>query len=160
MTTSPIRLFLALLLALASRPALAEHEGPDAHSHGATQTITLDGNDIRPSNTTINHGDIISFVNYSTHPVQVTFTEPADLEQKIRCGLVHGAKTKDAPSAPWALFTWTDGKLVGNVPPGRFASVCSLEPGTYSFTAQIVGQSTRAADHASILASKGQIEVK
>jgi hypothetical protein len=160
MTTSPNRLFLALLLTLASRPVLAEHEGPDAHSHGTTQTITLDGNDIRPSTITIGHGDVISFVNYSIHPIQVTFTEPADIAQRIHCSLVHSAKTKGTPSPPWAVFIWTNEKLVGNVPPGRFASVCSLEPGNYAFTAQIVGQSPRAADRGSVLASKGRIEVK
>ena len=153
MTRSPFRLTLALLVALGAAPALAEHEAADAHAKGTTQTIILDGTDVRPSTTTMSHTDVISFLNYSTHPVQVTFTEPADLEKKIRCGLVHG-KEKGAPAAPWALFTWQDGKLVGNVPPGRFASVCSLEPGTYTFVATIVGHGSRSE------VPKGQIVVK
>jgi hypothetical protein len=155
MTTSCIRLLLALLVASVAAPALAESEAPDAHAKGTTQTITLDGHDIRPSATTMAHADVVSFVNYSTHPVQVTFIEPSDLEKKIRCGLVHGEKA--APAAPWALFTWKDGKLVGNVPPGQFASVCSLEPGRYAFTAEIIGQRAREG---SVLANKGTIEVK
>src|SRR5262249_52631573 len=103
--------------------------------------------------------DILAFVNYSTHPVEVTFTEPSDLEKKIRCGLVHGTE-KNAPSAPWALFTWKDGKLVGTLPPGKFASVCSLEPGSYAYTATIIGLGQRARDPGSVLPAKGQIEVK
>jgi hypothetical protein len=124
---------------------------------GTTQTITLDGNDIRPSATTMTHADVVSFVNYSTHPVQVTFIEPSDLEKKIRCGLV-ARQGEGAPTSPWALFTWKDGKLVGNVPPGRFASVCSLEPGSYAFTAEILGQGRVRSG--SVLAKKGTIEVK
>src|SRR5258705_5819838 len=147
MTTASIRLSLALALMLAAAPALAEHEGPEAHSHGATKTITLDGQDVRPATTEMSHGDVISFVNYSTNPVQVTFIEPKDLEKHIHCGLVRDPKDKGTPPAPWALFTWTDGKLVGNVPPGQFASVCSLDPGSYAFTAEKIGEPvTHAGD--------------
>jgi hypothetical protein len=152
MTTSAIRLLLAASLTLAITAAYAEHEGPDGHAHGATQTIILDGKDIRPSTATMAHDDVAQFLNYSTYPVRITFAEPG-LEKRIRCGLVH-AKGK-APSAPWALFTWQDGKLVGNVPPGQFASVCSFDPGSYAFTAEAIGHQAQAAETA-----KGQLEVK
>ena len=156
------RLPLALALSLAAAPlVLAEHEAPEAHAHGATRTITLDGQDVRPATTEMQHGDVISFVNYSTHPLRVTFTEPKDLEKRIRCGLVHDVKDKGAPSAPWALFTWDGGRLVGTVPPGQFASVCSLEPGAYSFTAEEIGAGTAQAGlRSGILPAKGNIEVK
>jgi plastocyanin len=156
MTTSSVRLALALLVAVGIAAAAAEHEELDAHAKATTRTVTLDGPDIRPSTTTMDHGDVVSFVNYSTHPIRVTFTEPSDLEKKIRCGLVHG-REKGAASAPWAIFTWQGGRLVGNVPPGQFASVCSLDPGTYTFTTEIVGQRTRDPG---VLPTKGQIEVK
>src|SRR5262245_28700971 len=142
MTTSCVRLALALLVAVGVGSAVAEHEERDAHAKGTTRTVTLDGAEIRPSTTTMDHGDVLSFVNYSTHPIRVTFTEPGDLEKKIRCGLVQG-REKGAPSAPWAVFTWQGKSLVGNVPPGQFASVCSLDPGTYAFTTEIVGQRQR-----------------
>ena len=158
MNATTIRLSLALSLALSAAPALAEQESPEAHAKGVTQTITLDGNDVRPSTTSMSHDDIISFVNYSTHPIEVTFTEPTDLEKKIRCGLVHGKEK--TPSAPWAVFNWQDGKLVGDVPPGKFASVCSLEPGTYAFTARIVSHRTVAGGPGNIVPAKGQIQVK
>ena len=151
MTTS-IRLLLAASLALTVVPAYADHEGPEAHAHGATQTIVVDGADIRPSITNAAHDDVVQFLNYSTHPVRITFTDPG-LEKHIRCGLVH-AKGK-TPSAPWALFTWQDGKLVGNVPPGQFASVCSFDAGKYPFTAELIGHQFAGKD-----AAKGELDVK
>lgn len=155
MTTRYIPFSLALLLTFAHGPALAEHEGPEAHSHAATHTITLDHSDVRPSSTEIAHGDVVSFLNYSTKPIHLTFTEPKDLETKIRCGLVRDAKAKGTPAAPWALFTWTDGKLVADVPPGQFASVCAFAPGQYSFTAETAGYKDSGT-----LPAKGNIEVK
>ena len=152
MTTSPMRLILAGLLTLVIVPAYADHEGPDGHAHAATQTIVLDGKDVRPASMTMSHDDVASFLNYSTQPIRITFTDPG-LEKRVRCGLVHGkGKT---PPAPWAVFTWDDGKLVGNVPPGQFASVCSFEPGTYAFTAKVIVHQFKGGDEA-----RGQLEVK
>ncbi|HXJ36817.1 MAG TPA: hypothetical protein VMS22_22500 [Candidatus Eisenbacteria bacterium] len=158
MTIRATRLSLALLLALGAIPAFAEHEGD--HAQHGTQTVTLDGNDVRPSTTNLAHGDVVSFVNYSVHPIKVVFTDPADLKEKIHCGLVKGAGGAAADSPPWALFTWENDKLVGTLPPGRFASVCSLEPGAYAFTAMIVGGDHKGAGPGSILPAKGQIVVK
>ncbi len=157
--TTGIRLPLALALTLAAVPlALAEHEDLDVHAHGTTKTITLEGQDIRPATTEMQHGDVVSFTNYSTHSIRVTFTEPKDMENKIRCGLVREAKAKGRPSAPWAVFTWTNGRLVGTVPPGQFASVCSLEPGAYAFTTETLGANAGPAN--GVLSAKGTIEVK
>jgi len=149
---------LAFLLALGVVPAGAE--GEDDHSKHDTATVTLDGNDVRPSTLTMKQSDVLAFVNYSTHPVTVTFTDPADIAQKIRCGLVKGQEHKGAATAPWALFSWQNGKLTGTLPPGRFASVCSLDPGSYAFTATIIGQSARSSDRSGVLPVKGQVEVK
>ena len=157
MTTSSIRIALALLVAVGVGSAVAENEDLDAHAKANTRTVTLDGTDVRPSTTTMNHSDVVSFLNYSTHPIRVTFTEPSDLEKKIRCGLVHGQE-KGSRATPWAIFTWQGGKLVGNVPPGQFASVCSLDPGTYTFITESVGPRTR--DVAGVLPTKGRIEVE
>jgi plastocyanin len=152
MTIRTARCSLVLVATLAAAPVLANHEGPDAHAKHDTKTIVLDGNDVRPARTTMGHGDIVTFVNYSTHPARVTFSDP-ELVKKIRCSLVRGREA-DAPAAPWALFTWEDGKLVGNVPPGQFASVCSFEPGIYAFTTMLIGTGDRSGS------ASGQIVVQ
>jgi hypothetical protein len=157
MTTRSIRFFVPLLLAVSSGPIFGEQEAPEAHAHGATRTVVLEGSDVRPASLAMKSGDVISFINYSTSPIRLAFTEPKAMADKIRCGLVRDAKTKGAPSAPWALFTWTDGTLTANVPPGQFASVCSFAPGHYAYTAQKVGG---AGDASGVLAAKGQIDVQ
>jgi len=157
MTTRTLRLVLGFVLALGASPTLAEHEDASGHAKHPSQTIVLDGNDVRPSTTRMNQSDVIAFQNYSTIPVQVTFTEPADLEKMIRCGLVTEKAETPPPSAPWALFEWRGGKLTATIPPGRFASVCSLEPGTYSFTATPVAHDPRPSG---VLPAKGQVVVK
>ena len=150
---------LALLLAVGVVPVRAEDT--DDHSRHDTATVTLDGNDVRPSTLTMKQSDVLAFVNYSTHPVTVTFTEPADIQQKVRCGLLKTQEHKASTSAaPWALFTWQNGKLTGTLPPGRFASVCSLDPGHYAFTATMFAHGARSSDSEGILPVKGQVEVK
>jgi|SRR5262245_29215544 len=148
----------ALLLACTGAPVLAETEGPSDHAKHNSRTITLDGNDVRPPQTRMDHADVLMFANYSTHPVRVTFTDPADLKSRIRCGLVRG-RERDAPAAPWALFTWENDKLVATVPPGQFASVCALEPGSYAFTVASVSASAQGAGTRGLLPAKGQIVV-
>jgi hypothetical protein len=158
MTTRRFALALAITVALGTGPAFPEHEGPGAHAKGATHTIVLDGEDIRPSSVTMSHGDSISFLNYAGGQVELTFVEPKDLATKIRCHLVSDKEQRPADAPPWALFTWRGGNLVAQVPPGQFASICSLAPGKYAFTARKIGQSA-PADGRAVLPAKGQITV-
>jgi len=158
MTIRTLWLSLGLALALGGSTGLAAEEDPSSHAKHVTHTIVFDGTDIRPSTTQMSQDDVLAFENYSTQPVELTFTEPADLRKKIRCGLVH---EKDAPeSAPWALFTWQGDKLVASLPPGRFASICALAPGSYAYTASVAGQSPRSGAGGSLLPNKGQVVVK
>jgi len=158
MTTRLLPALLSLFLAVTSTPALADVESPEAHAKHPTKTITVDNTDIRPGTLMMDQGDVLSFVNYSVHPVQITFTEPKDIEKHIRCGLVRSASDKNPPPAEWALFTWNEGRLVATLPPGRFASVCDLEPGKYAYTATVVAHKQGA--EGGTLPAKGQIEVK
>jgi hypothetical protein len=157
MTTRPTPVLMAFTL-LAAVAFAAGRETPAEHEHAAKQTITLDTADLRPESLTMDHTEAISFVNSSTHPYEITFVEPKDIEQRVRCGLVR-TKDKEPPSAPWALFMWQNGRLTANVPPGRFASVCSLEPGSYAFTASRIGHRV-PSESATVLPLKGRIEVK
>ena len=159
MTTGPARLFHAVALVLATASLAVAAETTAEHERENVQTITLDTADLRPETLTMSKDDRISFVNSSTQPFHVTFVEPKDIAQHIRCGLVR-PNDKTQPSAPWALFVWRDGRLEADIPPGQFASVCSLEPGTYAFTAERIGHRTPSGDTATTLPLKGQIEVK
>jgi hypothetical protein len=131
----------AVLLLAAPAAIVAETEDLGAHARHPMQTVVI-GDVIRPQKTDLRTGEVIVFQNHSVQPVVVTFTEPADLKQRIRCALVRGSEVGD-PKAPWQLFTWQNGRLVATIPPGRFAAVCSLAPGTYAY--QVVHQGGRAA---------------
>src|SRR5262249_32956295 len=147
-----------LLLALGSRAVLAEMEGPADHAKHTSRTVALDGNDVRPSQTRMEHNDVLTFVNYSTHPVRITFTEPADLQHRIRCSAIRGAENA-AGGAPWAGLWWRNAKGTATVPPGEFASVCSLEHGTYDFTVAPVDAAAQGTSSHGLLPAKGQIMV-
>jgi len=149
-------LALGLGLGLGAVPARGEDVG--AHARHMPHTVVLDGLDIRPSTTTMGAGDMLVFENYSVDPMRVTFTEPADLKERIRCGLVKQKEAEKA-QAPWQLFAWSDGKLVGTIPPGRFASVCSFREGTYTFVTARLGVEARPAGGGG-LPAKGEVVVK
>ena len=144
----------------ASRPVLAEHEGPEAHAKGTTKTVVLDGNDVRPADLEMAHGDVIAFVNYSTQPIQLTFIEPKDLSSKIRCGLVRERQGEGRTRRPVGALPVAGRQALANVPPGQFASVCAFAPGHYAFTAETVGHKVSATAGGTVLAAKGQIEVR
>jgi len=114
---------LALGLGVGAVPARGEDVG--AHARQTPHAIIPEDLDVRPSTTTMGAGDTLVFENYSVHTMRITFTEPADLRERIRCGLVK-QKEADKAQAPWQLFAWSDGKLVGTIPPD--ASRASARP--------------------------------
>lgn len=152
------RMALGITLAMAVGRAQAA-EDPTAHAHATTHTIILEADDVRPTQTTMAHGDSVSFVNYSTDPIRITFADSGDLEKKVRCAFIR-RKGSQPEGTPWALFTWEDGTLIGDIPPGRFASLCSFEPGNYAFTTTSHGQRSRSAAGGSVLQPKGRLEVQ
>ena len=149
---------VTLLLATAGIGRAAE-ETPTAHSAHPSKTIVLDNESIRPSSLTMGTGDLLVFENHSLHPISVTFEEPKDMREKIRCQLLDG-KVDDKERAPWMLFGWNAGRLSGVIPPGRFASLCSLTPGQYSFTVVPQSVAIRAPGQGAALPAKGQITVE
>jgi hypothetical protein len=151
-------LTIALLLGLGVGRARAVQEDAVGHTKHPMHTVVLDNEDVRPSTTTMDKGDVIVFENHSTHPIKITFTEPADQREKIRCGLVK-EKAGEKARAPWQLFAWENGKLAGTIPPGRFASVCSLQEGNYTFLTVREGVRVQAAGGGT-LQDKGEIVVK
>lgn len=155
MTIRIAGLSLFLALALAVTPARAAETAAD-HAKHPHHTITLDGDDIWPSTTTIDGGDVIGFQNYATQPLTITFTSPKDLKDKIRCHLIKDPDNP-APPAAWSTFSWQGSQLVAMIPPGQFASVCSLSPGVYQFNVVALGQN---AGPIGVLPDQGTIVVK
>ena len=150
---------LAFPLVAAFALAYAGQETPALHTGRPSKTILLDNQTIRPADLTMGSGDLLVFENHSLHPIQVTFQEPKDLRDRIRCQLLQG-KADDKERAPWMLFGWNDGQLTGIIPPGRFASICSLTPGRYSFTAARKAAIIRDPGQGGDLPEKGQITVQ
>jgi hypothetical protein len=148
----------SLLLAIGARLAWAEHEPLEAHTKHPLKTIVLDNQSIQPSSLEMTTGDALVFENHSTEPISVKFTEPADLRDRIRCGLIRKS-AREKSQAPWLLFAWTDGTLVATIPPGRFASVCSLKEGSYAYLTTRLTPGVRAAG-GGLVPDKGQINVK
>jgi hypothetical protein len=155
-------LVLSIVLALGVSAARADHHDQEevtAHSKHAMRTVVLDNVDIRPSTLNMERGDALVFENHSTSPITVTFVEPGDIVEKIRCGLVR-EKASDEAKAPWQLFAWENGKMTATIPPGRFASVCSLMAGTYVNTTSTVGVGAKQPGAGGVLPEKAQIVVK
>jgi hypothetical protein len=149
----------AALLSLGVSVSRAEEEPLGAHTAHPPKTIVLDNERIQPSALDMTPQDALVFENHSVHPIKVTFTEPSDLAEKIRCGLVRKSE-KEKSRAPWQLFTWNDGKLTATIPPGRFASVCSLQRGSYTFLASRQSVAIRSEGGGGDLPRKGQITVR
>jgi len=159
MTARMLGAICALALAAGGAPARSESEALDAHTHHPMRTIVLDNEHVQPSTLNMAPGDALVFENHALHAIEVTFTEPENVREKIRCGLVR-PKAETEGQAPWLLFGWADGKLRATIPPGRFASVCSLQPGSYAYLAVAKTAAVREQGSGGGTPEKGQILVK
>lgn len=151
----------ALLLALGLLVASGIARGTeDVHSHANAphKTIVLDNDRISPEALTMGEDDVLQFENYAPDPMTVLFVEPKEQPGKIHCHLID-AKHEGASKAPWLLFDWNPKQqLTATIPPGRFASLCSLAPGEYVF---VTKPATRAVSgSAEGLGMKGTITVR
>lgn len=146
---------LSLGLALGAAAAWAE----DAQSHAtAHETIMIDSERVVPQALTMKHDEVLEFENYSFNPMRIVFIEPKEQADKIRCHLIN-PRAGGAGRAPWLLFGWGAGhRLTAIIPPGRFASVCSLAPGQYAYVAQRAGRDVRAP--VEVAGPKGTITVE
>jgi hypothetical protein len=156
----PVRSLLALLPLLALLGvAGARAEAPDEHAGKRQQTVYIGNERVAPSTVSLGQDDAISWVNESVHPMQITFTAPADIEKKIRCAVLE-MPAKQRP--PWGVFDMRNGRLVGVLPPGRFASMCELSPGEYDYVVQRLDADAGAGGTPGTnpLPMKGSITVK
>ena len=158
MRASPILLLGGILLLVPGSLRAAED---DAHGHASAphKVIVIDAARVSPSALTMSPEDVLEFENFALNSMQVEFIEPADQAEKIRCHLV-GGKSNHGARAAWQLFSWGPGhRLTATIPPGRFASVCSLAPGQYAFVARRAAPAT-GTPPAATLGIKGTITVQ
>jgi len=115
-----------------------------------------DADTIIPSTLTMSHTETLEFDNYSGEFVQVVFVEPREQSDKIRCSATDHTPPDRIPSM---RFDWSAARgLTATIPPGKFASTCSLLPGRYAFVATRIGRDPRGAE--SSLGTKGTIIVR
>ncbi|MCW5891615.1 MAG: hypothetical protein KIT14_13840 [bacterium] len=129
MTVRSLVLTACLSLVVAAVPVRAD-EDASSHAKHKTQTITLGEDLIIPSDSTMSADEVLVFQNQSFNLLRVAFIPPPDLKDKIRCTW---ATSDPGKRPPWGLFQFEGDRLVGLIPPGRFASVCSFAPGSYAF---------------------------
>jgi hypothetical protein len=148
---------LALVLAVTSEVASAS-EGVSSGVPATRKIVVLNDAVVRPSALTMEKDDVLEFENASGQVMTLVFVEPTDQETKIRCYLTDHTIARPDQS-PWLLFSWGPGRhLTATIPPGRFASQCSLAPGRYAFVTRHVERDPRGAEAS--LGTKGTITVE
>jgi hypothetical protein len=150
---------VAVMLAVAVTSGIASaSQDVDRRVPTARRIVMRDNERISPSALTMNQDERLEFENESGEFMSLVFVEPRDQADKIRCYPIdHTIARPD--QAPWLLFDWGPGRrLTANIPPGKFASACSLAPGQYAFVTRRVSRDPRGAEDS--LGTKGTITVK
>jgi hypothetical protein len=132
--------------------------GPRADASAARTITIIDGDVILPSTLSMGTGDVLEFTNYSAEPMLLSFTEPRDAIDKIRCPVVHDEAPSGTPDPLLLDVDASRSRLSTIIPPGRSASSCSLEPGHYGFLMRRVSRDVRAPEDS--LGTKGVITVE
>jgi len=148
-----------MMLAAAVTSGIASaSEDVDGRVAAARKVIMRDNERITPSALMMNRGDVLEFENHSGQFMRLVFVEPRDQADKIRCYPIDHT-TARPDQAPWLLFDWGPGRrLTATIPPGKFASACSLAPGQYAFVARRVNRDPRAVEDS--LGTKATITVQ
>ena len=148
-----------MMLAAAVTSGLAStSEEMDGRGRAARKIVMHDDELISPSALTMNRDDVLEFENDSGQLIRLVFVEPEDQREKVRCHLVN--RTSARPDdTPRLVLDWDAGqRLTAIIPPGTFASVCSLAPGRYAFVARRVSRDPRGGEDS--LGTKGTITVQ
>ncbi|HZP41870.1 MAG TPA: hypothetical protein VFD84_10220 [Candidatus Binatia bacterium] len=135
-----LALAVPLLLAPGARAGAVE-ETIESHRDLETRLVML-GREDRPTPVTLEKGQALEFENQSLRQLIVTFQ--GDVKDKVHCGIIRPSE-KAKSKAPWQLFAWDSGALTAVIPPGRFATLCSFDAGTYTYVVKEAGASTPRA---------------
>jgi hypothetical protein len=154
---------VALVLALGQTAVVSAGETAKSHSGHPQKMLLVDEDRLAPDDLTMGKEDVLVVFNQSLAPMVFTFTEPKDAPERIHCELIHRDRGKkfNRDEAAWMLFEVQDGQLQASIPPGHFASLCSLDPGQYVYTAsQEFDPSGAIGAGGGRLPLKGQITVR
>ena len=153
------KVIAAMMLAVAVTSGIASaSEDVDGRVAAARKLVMRDDERISPSALTMSHDDVLEFDNESGRFMKLIFVEPQDQTDKIRCYPIDHTIARPY-QAPGLLFDWGPGRrLTATMPPGKFASACSLAPGQYTFVARRVSRDPRGAEDS--LGTKGTITVQ
>ncbi len=151
------RVSVVMMLALAMVSGIRSASGEDSRAAAARRIVIRDDDMISPYALTMNRNEVLEFQNDSGQFMRLVFLEPADQADRIRCSPIdHTIARPD--QMPWMLFDWGPGRrLTATIPPGRFASACTLLPGRYAFVTTRVSRDPRGVNDA--LGMKGTITV-
>ena len=148
---------MMLAAAVASGMASASEE-LEGRVRTARKIVMHDDDLISPSALTMNRDDVLEFENDSGKFMRLVFVEPEDQREKVRCQLVDRTIARPGQT-PRLVLDWGAGqRLTAIIPPGRFASACSLAPGRYAFVARRVSRDPRGGEDS--LGTKGTITVQ
>ena len=92
-------------------------------------------------------------------PLTIRFLEPENQVEKIHCPLVTGKIVKSGGQLAVFSFDYKK-RLIATVAPGRFASICSLAPGQYSYVVEPVRGVKTGTGAGQRLSNKGTITVQ
>jgi len=152
-----VMVLMMLAAAVTSGMASASDE-MEGRGRSARKIVMHDDELISPSALTMNRDDVLEFENDSGQLMRLVFVEPEDQREKVRCHLVNRTSAR-LDETPRLVLDWDAGtRLTTIIPPGRFASVCSLAPGRYAFVARRVSRDPRGGEDS--LGTKGTITVE
>jgi plastocyanin len=108
-------------LIVATPPLRAQSQEKESeHMAEAQQVIRVAANRLVPESISIKAGEVVSWINYSGVPLQISFG--AETVEKIRC------------KEPTRFHIARDGSLTsGEVRPFEVAALCSFLPGEYHY---------------------------
>ena len=151
--------FAAMMVAVAVASGIASASGDLDAGVAATRKIVIRDDELISSSTlTMSQRDVLEFENDSGQFMRLIFVEPKDPTDKIRCYPIDLAIARP-DETPWRFFDWGPGRrLTATIPPGTFASACSLAPGQYAFVATRISRDPRGAEDS--LGTKGTITVQ
>jgi hypothetical protein len=122
-------------------------EDPSRDARRSHVITVIDPGLVFPTALTMGQGEAVEFANHYSEAIRLVFVEPDDSADKVRCSL---PGKPDATGGSDTIrgrpdFTSDSSQhLTVTIPPGRYASACSLTPGRYAFVTQRVGRDPRS----------------